>query len=327
MLSYKDTLMINDVYEPAGLVKHYRKVLEQACDDENYDYKYHNLRKMPEKYQWLFLFTALSGAKDIKDCFVARYMDDFKYINQFLYTVCKDKLDCDFTVDGCDFMQIEYLDDISIEVDNCASDAELIYQVLSESDMFDLYPDETDFLEETPSGLCPSDLYYTEESHVAQGILDGISEKCEEFAKARNLYVIDNSQYELIGGEIKHIRTGMGLTQEQFAQKFAMNKGTLAHWEQGHRKPPIYISRMLEMIWRLESQVETLTKAGRTVADWIGQLCKTESESFVVCIKPADKYMSTECAVKHYGNCKVIAEPKVQGAEGYRCVDITITEE
>ena len=37
--------------------------------------------------------------------------------------------------------------------------------------------------------------------------------------------------------DVKAVRERTGLTQEQFAAKFAISLGTLRHWERGDRKP------------------------------------------------------------------------------------------
>ncbi len=37
--------------------------------------------------------------------------------------------------------------------------------------------------------------------------------------------------------DVKAIRTGLGMTQDGFAQRFGFSVGTLRHWEQGTRQP------------------------------------------------------------------------------------------
>jgi putative transcriptional regulator len=37
--------------------------------------------------------------------------------------------------------------------------------------------------------------------------------------------------------DVRAVRQGTGLTQEEFAAKFAISLGTLRHWERGDRKP------------------------------------------------------------------------------------------
>jgi len=37
--------------------------------------------------------------------------------------------------------------------------------------------------------------------------------------------------------DVQALRQRIGLTQEQFAAKFAISLGTLRHWERGDRKP------------------------------------------------------------------------------------------
>lgn len=52
--------------------------------------------------------------------------------------------------------------------------------------------------------------------------------------------------------EIKELRQSTGLSQSQFANEFHIPKGTLAHWEQGIRKPPEYVIYMLKKIIELK---------------------------------------------------------------------------
>ena len=47
---------------------------------------------------------------------------------------------------------------------------------------------------------------------------------------------------------IKELRKITGLSQAQFAEKFHIPVGTLAHWEQGIRKPPDYVIYMITKI-------------------------------------------------------------------------------
>lgn len=62
---------------------------------------------------------------------------------------------------------------------------------------------------------------------------------------------------------IKELRNQTGLSQSEFAKKFHLNKGTLANWEQGFRKPPDYILYMIKTIIDQEnafSSIETLIR-------------------------------------------------------------------
>ncbi len=54
--------------------------------------------------------------------------------------------------------------------------------------------------------------------------------------------------------EIKKIRLQMGLSQTEFAKKFTIPLSTLAHWEQGVRKPPDYVIQMIKTIINLEQE-------------------------------------------------------------------------
>lgn len=51
---------------------------------------------------------------------------------------------------------------------------------------------------------------------------------------------------------IKEIRTSMGLSQQQFSDYFGIPLRTVQGWECGRRKPPDYIPKLLERVWRLE---------------------------------------------------------------------------
>lgn len=51
---------------------------------------------------------------------------------------------------------------------------------------------------------------------------------------------------------IKELRKITGLTQAGFAKKFHIPVGTLAHWEQGIRKPPEYVVYMMAKIVYME---------------------------------------------------------------------------
>ena len=47
---------------------------------------------------------------------------------------------------------------------------------------------------------------------------------------------------------IKELRSKLGLTQEQFAQKVGVTFVTMNNWEKGHRRPhPFLLKRLLEM--------------------------------------------------------------------------------
>ncbi len=47
---------------------------------------------------------------------------------------------------------------------------------------------------------------------------------------------------------IKELRRITGLSQAEFAKKFHIPVGTLAHWEQEIRKPPEYVVYMISRI-------------------------------------------------------------------------------
>ena len=53
---------------------------------------------------------------------------------------------------------------------------------------------------------------------------------------------------------IKELRKITGLSQSEFAKKFHIPVGTLAHWEQGVRTPPEYVVYMLSRLIYMERE-------------------------------------------------------------------------
>lgn len=53
---------------------------------------------------------------------------------------------------------------------------------------------------------------------------------------------------------IKEIRTSMELSQQQFADYFEIPVKTIRDWEQGRRKPPDYIPKLLDRVCRVEEE-------------------------------------------------------------------------
>ena len=52
---------------------------------------------------------------------------------------------------------------------------------------------------------------------------------------------------------IQELRAKTNLSQKQFAEYFEIPIRTVQEWEQGRRKPPDYIPKLLERIWRIET--------------------------------------------------------------------------
>lgn len=52
---------------------------------------------------------------------------------------------------------------------------------------------------------------------------------------------------------LKDIRKETGLTQSEFAEYYEIPVRTIQEWEQGRRKPPQYIPKLLKRIWNLEN--------------------------------------------------------------------------
>lgn len=55
---------------------------------------------------------------------------------------------------------------------------------------------------------------------------------------------------------IKSIRLDLDLSQAKFADKFGIPLSTLAQWEQGRRKPPEYILKMIYTIIKMERMLQ-----------------------------------------------------------------------
>lgn len=51
---------------------------------------------------------------------------------------------------------------------------------------------------------------------------------------------------------IQELRAKTNLSQKKFAEYFGIPLRTVQEWEQGRRKPPDYIPKLLERIWNLE---------------------------------------------------------------------------
>jgi putative transcriptional regulator len=45
---------------------------------------------------------------------------------------------------------------------------------------------------------------------------------------------------------VKRLRSGMGLTQEKFAQELGVSFSTVNQWENGHRRPHPFLLKKLE---------------------------------------------------------------------------------
>ncbi len=53
---------------------------------------------------------------------------------------------------------------------------------------------------------------------------------------------------ELTGTEIRELRKGLGLTQEEFAHAVAVTFSTVNRWENGHAKPSKLARRAIEAL-------------------------------------------------------------------------------
>lgn len=59
---------------------------------------------------------------------------------------------------------------------------------------------------------------------------------------------------------MKEFRKSTGLSQSQFAEYYGISVRTIQEWEQGRRKPPEYILKLLKRIWELEQEKPTHKK-------------------------------------------------------------------
>ena len=55
---------------------------------------------------------------------------------------------------------------------------------------------------------------------------------------------------------IKSIRLSLDLSQAKFANKFGIPLSTLAQWEQGRRKPPEYVLKMIYIIIKMDRMLQ-----------------------------------------------------------------------
>ena len=70
-------------------------------------------------------------------------------------------------------------------------------------------------------------------SKAFQSIKRGLGEAIE-FAKGKPSKAV---VHDLDAMDIKHIRSRVGMTQEEFAMAFGISISTLRHWERGDRSP------------------------------------------------------------------------------------------
>jgi DNA-binding transcriptional regulator YiaG len=63
---------------------------------------------------------------------------------------------------------------------------------------------------------------------------------------------------ELTGVQIKELRKGFGLTQEEFAHAVAVTFSTVNRWENGHAKPSKLARRAIEQLTASRPQAEVM---------------------------------------------------------------------
>lgn len=60
--------------------------------------------------------------------------------------------------------------------------------------------------------------------------------------------------------KIKSIREALQVSQSELAEKFNIPKKSIANWEQGISKPPVYVVDMMIRICQLESELAAATR-------------------------------------------------------------------
>jgi putative transcriptional regulator len=96
-------------------------------------------------------------------------------------------------------------------------------------------------------------------SKVADGIRRGLREAVA-FAEGE----ADESTYRVhvpAKIDVKAIRSGLGMTQEEFAGRFGFSVNTLRHWEQGSRRPEGAARAYLLVIERAPKAVRKALRA------------------------------------------------------------------
>ena len=96
-------------------------------------------------------------------------------------------------------------------------------------------------------------------SKVADGIRRGL-EDAVAYAKGK----ADQSRYRVhvpVRVDVRAIRQGLGMTQEQFARCFGFSVNTLRHWEQGKRRPEGPTRAYLLVIERAPKAVQRALRA------------------------------------------------------------------
>jgi putative transcriptional regulator len=96
-------------------------------------------------------------------------------------------------------------------------------------------------------------------SKVADSIRRGLQEAVS-FAEGR----ADGAKYQVhvpAKVDVKAIRAGLGMTQEEFAGRFGFSVNTLRHWEQGTRQPEGATRAYLLVIERAPKAVQKALQA------------------------------------------------------------------
>ena len=96
-------------------------------------------------------------------------------------------------------------------------------------------------------------------SRIADSIRRGLKE-----AVAYGKGDVDEKGYRVhvsVAIDVKAIRAGLGMTQEEFAGRFGFSVNTLRHWEQGKRQPEGATRAYLLVIDRAPKAVQRALRA------------------------------------------------------------------
>jgi len=77
-----------------------------------------------------------------------------------------------------------------------------------------------------------------------------------------------NMNDELNGVQIKELRKGLGLTQEEFAHAVAVTFSTVNRWENGHAKPSKLARRAIEQLGNSREQT-TLVQPSHSIEELV----------------------------------------------------------
>jgi putative transcriptional regulator len=96
---------------------------------------------------------------------------------------------------------------------------------------------------------------------LAAGLLKGIEQAAEHFRGGRKMTMYDCHVPDHI--DVRALREGTGLSQAEFAARYALNPRTVQEWEQGRAEPDVAVRAYLTVIRANPGAVERALAAGR----------------------------------------------------------------